>query len=144
MSPAVVRKVLVYCIADGRLLAMRHLDFPPEEVGVQVPGGTIRLGEEPCEAALRELREETGRDEFEIVAELGQATYDIRPYRNEVQERTFFAARPTTSMPERWRSAENHDGQGPATRLECFWIPLAQAHVLQAGQGALISRLNAS
>lgn len=38
-------------------------------------------------------------------------------------------------------SQELHDGQQPPTGLECFWIPLRRAHVLQAGQGALIGAL---
>lgn len=27
------------------------------------------------------------------------------------------------------------------THFECFWIPLQAAHILQSGQGALLSRL---
>jgi hypothetical protein len=44
-------------------------------------------------------------------------------------------------LPERWPSLENHDGTAAPTRLECFWIPIAAAHVLQAGQGALLGNL---
>ena len=138
---AVRRKVIVYCVDGDRLLVIRHPDFPPEAVGLQVPAGSIRDGEAAIDAALRELREETGHDAFEIVAELGQARYDITPYRPEIQDRVFFHARPSAPLPERWLATEDHDGQAPPTRLECFWIPLTAAHVLQAGQGALIARL---
>jgi demethoxyubiquinone hydroxylase (CLK1/Coq7/Cat5 family) len=41
----------------------------------------------------------------------------------------------------RWPSQELHDGQQRPTCLECFWIPLQDAHVLQAGQGALIGSI---
>jgi len=58
-----------------------------------------------------------------------------------VQRRHFFVAEPTVSLPDRWQSEEAHDGRAPPTRLECLWIPLAAAHVLQAGQGALIGKL---
>lgn len=141
MVMTTVQKVVVYVILEGNLLVFRHLDFPPEEVGIQVPAGTIRAGETPRDAALRELIEETGFDCFEIVRPLGVAPYDMTPYRYELQERHFFEARTTAPLPNRWQSVELHDGAQPPTRLECFWIPLAQAHVLQAGQGAMIYAL---
>ena len=44
--------------------------------------------------------------------------------------------------PERWVSREDDAGDGsPPLRLECYWIPLAQGHVLAAGQGALLGQL---
>ncbi len=130
-----VRKALAYCIDGDRLLVLRHVDFGPEEVGIQVPGGSIRDGESPVAAALRELVEETGRTEFALVADLGMDAYDITPHRDEVQERHFVLFRPTAALPGRWSCEEAHDGVGAPTRLEAFWIPLARAHVLQAGQG---------
>jgi 8-oxo-dGTP pyrophosphatase MutT (NUDIX family) len=134
-SKTLVRKALAYCIDADRLLVLRHVDFGPEEVGFQVPGGSVRDGERPSSAALRELIEETGRTEFEFVADLGVETYDITPYRDEVQERHFVLFRPTVALPGRWSCEEAHDGAESPTRLETLWIPLAQAHVLQSGQG---------
>jgi 8-oxo-dGTP pyrophosphatase MutT (NUDIX family) len=139
--PARIAKALVYCVANGRLLVLRHRDFPPEQVGLQVPGGTIRDDETPAAAALRELVEETGRAAFRIVRALGTADYDITPHRHEVQERHFFLAAPTEPLPEHWEAIERHDGIAPPTRLECFWIPLTSGHVLQSGHGALIGRI---
>jgi hypothetical protein len=42
---------------------------------------------------------------------------------------------------QRWPSQELHDGHQPPARLERFWIPLRNAHILQAGQGALIGAI---
>lgn len=137
----VARRVLIYCVDAGRLLVLRHLDFPAEQVGLQVPGGTVKPGEAPRAAALRELEEETGRRGFRIVRRLGTSRYDVAPYRDEIQHRAFYLTEPTVPLPERWVSAELHDGEAPPTRLECFWIPLAAGHVLQSGQGALLGRL---
>ena len=142
MTKTTKQKVVVYCVKDGKLLVFRHLDFSYEEVGVQVPAGSIRSGESEQEAALRELKEETGHDMFEIVSALGTATYDMTPHRDEIQERHFFLAKPTADLPERWHSQENHDGAQSPTKFECFWIPPAQAHVLQSGQGALLWKLS--
>ena len=142
MTKPTKQKVIVYCVKDGKLLVFRHVDFSYEEVGIQVPAGSIRDDETEQEAALRELKEETGRDNFEIISALGTAAYDMTPYRSEIQERHFFLAKPTTDVPERWQSQEEHDGTQTPTRFECFWIPLAQAHILQSGQGALLWKLS--
>ncbi len=37
-----VQKVVIYCVRNGRLLVFRHIDYPAEEVGSQVPAGSIR------------------------------------------------------------------------------------------------------
>src|SRR5688572_15548855 len=55
-------KVLAYVtrVHNGQteLLVFDHRDVP--QAGVQVPAGTIEPGESPDDAAVRELREETG------------------------------------------------------------------------------------
>jgi len=138
---SITRKVFIYCVRDGQLLVCRHLDLPPDEVGIQVPGGSIRKGEGARAAALREIREETGFDAFQIIGSLGCAAYDVSPYRNEIQRRMFFLARPLASLPARWEAAELHDGAAPPTWLEFFWIDIARAHVLQSAQSLFVWKL---
>ena len=134
-------KVLCYIVRDGKLLVFRHTDFSYEEVGIQVPAGSIRDGEAPQAAALREAREETGLSGFKVVAKLGETYYDISPYRFEVQRRHVYHLELTEPAPERWASQEDHDGEQEPTHFECFWVPLEAAHILQAGQGALLGSL---
>ena len=134
-------KVVCYVVRDERLLVFRHRDYSDEEVGIQVPAGSIHSDETPEEAALREAREETGLDGFAIVRKLGVTEYDITPYRYEIQRRHVFQLKLQRSAPERWVSEETHDGEQRPTRFECFWISLRAAHVLQSGQGALLGRL---
>ena len=134
-------KVVCYVVANERLLVFRHRDHSDEEVGIQVPAGTIRSHETPEEAALREAREETGLDGFSIVRKLGVTEYDITPYRYEIQRRHVFQLELPGGGPERWVSEETHDGAQLPTAFECFWIPLSAGHVLQSGQGALLGRL---
>jgi 8-oxo-dGTP pyrophosphatase MutT (NUDIX family) len=142
MTDKVVKdEVLCYVVRDGRLLVFRHIDYSYEEVGIQVPAGGIRQGETPEEAALREAREETGFTHFTVVRKLGEITYDISPYRFEIQRRHVFHIQLTEPTPQRWVSQELHDGQQAPTNFECFWIPLEAAHVLQSGQGALLGAL---
>ncbi|MFD0567915.1 NUDIX domain-containing protein [Kitasatospora saccharophila] len=142
MSEKVVRKkVVAYVVRDGRLLVFRHADNTYEEVGIQVPAGSVRPGEAPEDAVLREAREETGLTEFKIVSKLGTAEYDMAPYRREIQQRHIYHLELTEPTEERWMSQEDHDGVGEPTRFECFWVPLEVAHILQSGQGALLGRL---
>jgi 8-oxo-dGTP pyrophosphatase MutT (NUDIX family) len=134
-------KVVCYVVRDDRLLVFRHRDHSAEEVGIQVPAGSIRRDEPPERAALREAREETGLDGFAIVRKLGVTEYDITPYRYEIQRRHAFQLELQGPAPERWTSDENHDGEQSPTIFECFWISLRAGHVLQSGQGALLGRL---
>lgn len=141
MTKVVLEKVLCYVVREGRLLVFRHTDYSYEQVGIQVPGGSVRAGEAPEDAALREAREETGLTGFRVVRKLGEVEYDITPLRLEIQYRHVFQLELAGSAPERWASQEDHDGNQTPTRFECFWIPLEAAHILQAGQGALVAKL---
>jgi 8-oxo-dGTP pyrophosphatase MutT (NUDIX family) len=138
----VTDKVLCYIVRAGRLLVFRHTDYSCEQVGIQVPAGTIRAGEAPESAAVREATEETGLTGLRVARKLGVAEYDISPYRPEIQRRHVFLLELTGPAPERWASQEDHDGEQEPTRFECFWIPVTAGHVLQAGQGALLGRLS--
>ena len=142
MNKITKQKVVVYCVSDDKMLVFRHTDFSYEEVGIQVPAGSIKENEKPEEAAFRELCEETGLSNFKIIKSLGVDIYDMTPYRFEIQERHFFLAEPISKLPERWNSEELHDGEGKPTRFECFWIPLISAHVLQSGQGSMLYKIS--
>jgi putative (di)nucleoside polyphosphate hydrolase len=52
---------------DNRVFVGRRIDV--EKDAWQIPQGGIEPGETPREAALRELREEIGTDDVEILAE---------------------------------------------------------------------------
>jgi ADP-ribose pyrophosphatase len=45
---------------DGRLVLVRQFRFGIDAFSLEIPGGVMEVGEDPVEAGLRELREETG------------------------------------------------------------------------------------
>ena len=58
MSLTYVEKAVAYITFGNSLLVFTHPAHP--DAGVQVPQGSLEVGEEPVEAAIREAREETG------------------------------------------------------------------------------------
>ncbi|MEA2779788.1 MAG: putative (di)nucleoside polyphosphate hydrolase [Rhodospirillaceae bacterium] len=63
---------------QGEVLVARRIDMPSE--AWQMPQGGIDKGEEPLEAAWREMHEEIGTDRAELAAESRDwLTYDLPP-----------------------------------------------------------------
>jgi putative (di)nucleoside polyphosphate hydrolase len=61
---------------DSRVFVARRIDTP--SAAWQMPQGGIDAGESPPEAAMRELKEEIGTDNAEIIAESkGWLRYDL-------------------------------------------------------------------
>jgi len=138
------QKVVAYIIKDGRLVVLRHADLPWDEAGLQVPAGTMKPGELPEEAVLREAREETGLEGLRIVQYLGVGEYDLRPYADAIHARHYFhLTSDSDELPERWEAFEDNDGLRERIRFELYWIPLAKAHVIGAGQAAFLGRVDA-
>ena len=110
--------------------------------GLQVPAGTVRDGELPEHAVLREASEETGPEGLRIERYLGASEYDMRPYADAVRVRHFLHLTvDVPGVPERWLADGRGDGDSEPIRFELYWIPLTQGHVLAAGQSALFGRL---
>lgn len=137
------KKVVAYIVKDGRVVVIQHADFPLAETGLQVPAGTIKPGELPEYAVLREAYEETGLKNLRIVSYLGAGEYDMRPYADEIHARHYFhLTADDEELPEKWEWQESHDGIGDPTRFELYWIDLKQSHVLAGGQAAFIGRIS--
>jgi 8-oxo-dGTP pyrophosphatase MutT (NUDIX family) len=105
---------------------------------LQVPAGSVEPGEDLVEAVRREVLEETGLAETQVVRHLG---------RDEAFgcERHFFHLLGGASAAERWVHWERHrsDGEAEPIAFELFWWDLASAPPLAARQDAFLGALSA-
>lgn len=138
-------KVVCYLVHQEHLLVFTHDGHDLQQTGVQVPAGSVKAGESPAEAAVRELAEEAGL-ESEVREALGVETYDLFPVRDQLARRHFFWMQlPVGHLPvdlDSSFSGQERDAQDGIERsFTCFWIPLAQAHVLAAGFSSQLGAL---
>lgn len=77
--PTPVRRAarVVLLDPDNRVLLMRYDDGPPNGSHWATPGGGLEQGESYPEAALRELAEETGWTDIELLGEIHQGGFPM-------------------------------------------------------------------
>ena len=134
-------KALAYVTRGEELLVFRHRDFP--EAGLQIPAGTIEDGEEPEQAALRELREESGLTDVRMVGLVGRYLYSPSPNSDEAHDRHVYHLELAAPADESWLHYEMHPSDGvPPIAFEFFWMSLSDpALQLAGGQGDLLPSL---
>jgi 8-oxo-dGTP pyrophosphatase MutT (NUDIX family) len=93
------------------------------EAGTQVPAGGIDTGETYAEAAIREVREETGLTKVELVGRLGESNRP-HPETGETRLTTYVHLRALDPTPDRWIHVVTGAGVDAAMRFECRWEPL--------------------
>lgn len=128
-------KVLVYLTWRDRLLVFTQPKFP--EAGVQVIAGTIAQDEMPVAAALRELREESGIDNAQVVRILGNYFYSMQKFgRSEIQHRhvVHVTVSDAIAMKAQWTHFESVPGSGGEPIGFSFqWFPLFGAEFALIG-----------
>ncbi len=115
-------KAFAYITFQHQLLVFSHPNSP--EAGIQVPAGTIEVGETPEQAVLREAFEETGLAGLVLDGFLGEQKRDMADFgRDEIPHRSFYHLRYQGEPQATWRHAEvsASDSQEPHL-FEFFWV----------------------
>ena len=140
--PVVKRKAFAYITRGNELLVFSHPYSP--DAGIQVPAGTMRDGERPEDAVMREAREETGLDCLLLARFLGEQRRDMSDFgRDEVHHRYFFQLHCCGEAPDTWRNYEPDPSDGGEMPLfEFLWARLPDGvPELIADHGALLALL---
>ncbi|HEX6121671.1 MAG TPA: GNAT family N-acetyltransferase [Ktedonobacterales bacterium] len=117
-------------------LAFTHRDFP--EAGIQIPKGTVEEGEQPEEAVLREMVEETGLRALTLLGAVARDHHDS-PDGGE-SERLFYWLR-AENAPDRWEHTVASAGEDDGLVFQCFWVSRPDAVPLMDAHGAYLERV---
>ena len=121
-------RVVVYVEREDGLLVFDHRDHP--EAGTQVPAGGVHQGEELIEAAIREVREETGVRLDSEPALLGRHEHLDGIGRPALSH--FFRADAPEGLPQVWQHVVSGDGEDAALVFECRFDPAPELWPVQS------------
>ncbi|WP_414569719.1 NUDIX hydrolase [Nostoc sp. CCY 9925] len=140
-TKSTTKKVIAYVTNKDKLMVFTHTDFP--EAGVQVPAGTVEESEEPSEAVVREIYEESGVKGVRLIELLGIYQYDIAPSREEIQERYVYHLELTEPTLSTWRHWEMHSNiNKKSIDFDFYWLKLDGSDLdLAGGQGYFLPKL---
>ncbi len=136
-----VKKVFGYILNQDNLLVFEQPKYP--EVGIQVPAGTVEKYELIEEAIIREIKEETGLNEFEIVKYLGSHEKNMIEYgKNEIHERHFFYLATNQNTGISWENYENFGGiENEKILFKFYWVNVKKKPKLIADHDYMIKKL---
>jgi len=142
VTPMPRPRVAAYVIrrlGDGIELLVFDLEGIPE-MGTQVPAGGIRSTESRKEAALREVKEETGLDAVRVVTELG-IIESPHPESGQSRQTSYWVLEAAEELPSQWRHVVASDDEDGGMVFLCRWEPLPLDVALVDEQGSLLSHL---
>ncbi|WP_430788041.1 NUDIX hydrolase [Virgibacillus flavescens] len=111
-----------------QVLVFRH---SIKESGIQIPKGTIELGEEPFHAVIREVQEETGLVDFQVEELIKQDKWE---FKGKVYERFFYKINIEEDR-ETWDHAPTGGGSEDGLIFSYFWISHKHEVELAPGHG---------
>ncbi len=142
---AVRRRVACYVTrstgAGAELLVFDHRDDNPDDPsGTQIPAGGMLPFEALVEAAVREIREETGLDDLAYVDQVGFVELGLDEPGGPSMTTYVHLAAPAGG-PESWEHTVVGDGSDSGMVFSCRWEKLPLTVDLAGGQGQFLAAL---
>ena len=135
-------RVAAYVIRRvGDRIELLVLDHEGSEGGTQVPVGEIRPAESRKEAALREVKEQTGLGTVRVVRELG-IIESPDPESRQSRQMSYWVLEAAEELPSEWRHEVAADDGDEGSVLFCRWETLPLVVALLDGQGSLLGQLH--
>lgn len=137
-------RVFTYITRAEQLLVLEYVDGRYKLP--QIPGGTVKEGEQPAAAALREAFEETGLSALKMVKNLGHFERDLTDIgRDETIVAWFFHLCTDEATPDSWRHFEcdSSEGFGPI-EFALSWVPLDRLPQLGGIDDVMLEQLHQS
>ena len=121
-------RVVVYVEREDGLLVFDHRDHP--EAGTQVPAGGVEQDEALFEAAIREVREETGVELDSEPTLLG--THEHLDGLGRPALSHFFRVSAPKGLPRFWQHVVSGEGDDSALVFECRFDPAPKLWPVQS------------
>jgi ADP-ribose pyrophosphatase YjhB (NUDIX family) len=142
-ADALVRKRVVGYVTRGReLLVFDHKGMP--QVPTQVPAGRVDAHEDLEQGLRREVEEETGLAEIEIVSILADGKEFEELFRPGAHESHAFHAVAAPGGPGSWEHPVTGTGMDSGLVYLCRWVPLDECPPLWGDADPLVERLRMS
>ncbi len=120
------------------LLVFKHRDYP--EAGIQVPAGTVEIGENHVAALKREIEEESGLTVFSDIRYLGHKMYWAKQ-KDEIHHRYFYQLRFRGESLEHFRHIVTGTGEDQDLVFDYSWVNLRQLPPLIAQHGQMVGKI---
>ncbi|MFF2496774.1 NUDIX domain-containing protein [Peribacillus sp. NPDC058075] len=112
---------------ETQVLVFQH---PIREAGIQIPKGTVKPQEDPYQAVIREMKEETGLENFHVEKLIAEDFWENVD--GAIHNRYFYQIR-VYHVPDEWNHQPTGGGDEEGLTFHFFWI--SSEHEVQLIKG---------